>query len=62
MEKKNPPKRDRASQPAMSHQEMADELGVSRAAISDVEKRALRKLKKALEKRGFTMEDFFGKE
>lgn len=61
MNKKNP-RQSRASQPAMSHQEMADELGVSRAAISDVEKRALSKLKKELEKRGFTIEDFFGKE
>lgn len=60
--KKEDPRKSRASQPAMSHQEMADELGVSRAAVSDMEKRALRKLKKELEKRGLTMEDFFGKD
>jgi len=61
MDKKDP-RKDRASQPAMSHQEMADELGVSRAAVSDMEKRALRKLKKELEKRGLTLDDFFGKD
>jgi transcriptional regulator len=46
----------------MTHQEIADVLGVSRAAVSEMEKTALRKIKKALAKRGFTMEDFFGKD
>jgi transcriptional regulator len=46
----------------MTHQEIADVLGTSRAAVSEMEKTALRKMKKALAKRGFTMEDFFGKD
>jgi transcriptional regulator len=46
----------------MTHQEIADVLGTSRAAVSEMEKTALRKIKKALAKRGFTMEDFFGKD
>jgi DNA-directed RNA polymerase specialized sigma subunit len=46
----------------MTHQEIADVLGVSRAAVSEMEKTALRKIKRALAKRGFTMEDFFGKD
>lgn len=31
-----------------TQQEVADELGISREAVSDIEKRALRKLKKHL--------------
>jgi DNA-directed RNA polymerase sigma subunit (sigma70/sigma32) len=46
--------------PAMTHQEIADVFGVSRAAVADMEKKALRKLKKVLEKNGYTIEDFFG--
>ena len=46
-------------EPNMTHQEIADVLGVSRAAISDMEKKALRKLRKALEKQGYTWEDFY---
>lgn len=60
--KKEAPRKTRAEQPEMSHQEMAEELGVSRAAVSDMEKRALRKLKNELEKRGLTLDDFFGKD
>ena len=45
-----------------THQEIADQLGISRAAVSDVEKRALRKLKKVLEERGLKPEDLFGEE
>lgn len=45
----------------MTHQEIAEELGISRAAVSDMEKRALRKIKKILIKWGYTMEDFFEK-
>ena len=47
------------SEPNMTHQEIADQFGVSRAAVSDMEKKALRKLRKALEKRGYKWEDFF---
>ena len=47
-------------QPNMTHQAIADQFGISRAAVADMENNALRKLKKALEKKGFTLEDFFG--
>lgn len=47
-------------QPAMTHQEIADHFGTSKAAVSQVEMSALRKLKKVLEMRGYTMEDFLG--
>ena len=43
----------------MTQQEVADALGTTRAAVADIEKRALRKLKRELEKRGYKMEDFF---
>ena len=46
--------------PAMTHQEIADYFGTSRAAISQLEISALRKLKAVLEERGYTMEDFLG--
>jgi transcriptional regulator len=52
-------KRDRPIQADMTQQEVADALGTTRAAVADIEKRALRKLKRELEKRGFTMDDFF---
>lgn len=48
--------------PAMTHQEIADYFGVSRAAVSQIEIVALRKLKRAVEARGFRFEDFFGDE
>jgi transcriptional regulator len=43
----------------MTQQEVADALGTTRAAVADIEKRALRKLRNELTKRGYTMEDFF---
>ena len=43
----------------MTQQEVADALGTTRAAVADIEKRALRKLRNELAKRGYTMEDFF---
>jgi len=46
----------------MTHQEISEVLGVSRAAVSEMEKTALRKLKKVLDKRGMTINDFFGKD
>ena len=46
--------------PHMTHQEIADYFGTSRAAVSQIEISALRKLKKALEEKGYTMEDFLG--
>lgn len=54
MQKKNkPPQAD------MTQQEVADALGVSRAAVAEVEKKALRKLRHALAQKGFTLKDFF---
>jgi transcriptional regulator len=52
-------KRDRPMQADMTQQEVADALGTTRAAVADIEKRALRKLRNELTKRGYTMEDFF---
>ena len=52
-------KRDRPIQADMTQQEVADALGTTRAAVADIEKRALRKLRNELAKRGYTMEDFF---
>jgi len=49
-------------QPLMTHEEIAKELGISRAAVSDMEKNALRKIKKALMKKGIKLDDFFGKD
>ena len=52
-------KKNSVPEPNMTHQEIADQFGISRAAVSDMEKKALRKLRKALEKRGYKWEDFF---
>lgn len=51
--------RDRPMQADMTQQEVADAMGTTRAAVADIEKRALRKLRNELTKRGYTMEDFF---
>ena len=34
-------------------------MGITRAAVQDIEKRALRKLRNELRKRGLTLNDFF---
>jgi len=52
-------KRSRPPQADMTQQEVADAFGVSRAAIADIEKRALRKLRNELRRRGLTIQDFF---
>lgn len=52
-------KKDRPVQTDMTQQEVADAMGITRAAVQDIEKRALRKLKVALQKRGYTLQDFF---
>jgi transcriptional regulator len=52
-------KRYRPIQADMTQQEVADALGTTRAAVADIEKRALRKLRNELTKRGYTMHDFF---
>lgn len=43
----------------MTQQEVADALGTTRAAVADIEKRALNKLRNELKKRGYTVDDFF---
>lgn len=43
----------------MTHQEIADVLGITKAAVIDIEKRALRKLKLILNQHGYKLEDFF---
>jgi DNA-binding XRE family transcriptional regulator len=47
-------------QASMTHEEIANKLGVSRATILDIEKRALKKVREALFKRGIKMDDYFG--
>jgi DNA-directed RNA polymerase sigma subunit (sigma70/sigma32) len=44
----------------MTHQEIADALKVERAGISQVEKRAMKKVKAILKEKGLTLEDFIG--
>jgi DNA-directed RNA polymerase specialized sigma24 family protein len=44
----------------MTQQEVGDALGMSRGHVGYVEERAKKKLKEALEKRGFKLEDFLG--
>ena len=46
-------------QAEMSYEEIADILGTTRANVADTEKRALKKLRIELAKRGLTLEDFF---
>ena len=45
----------------MTHQEIADELKLERAGISQIEKRAMKKVKAILKEKGFTLEDLVGK-
>lgn len=45
---------------AMTQQEVADQLGMSRPNLGSIEARALVKLKKELEKRGYKASDFIG--
>lgn len=54
MSKKNNP-----WQSDMTQQEVADAMGITRQAVQDIEKKALRKLRVELHKRGFTLNDFF---
>lgn len=43
----------------MTHQEIADVLGITKAAVIDIEQRALRKLRLILKQHGYSIEDFF---
>jgi DNA-directed RNA polymerase specialized sigma subunit len=44
----------------MTQQEVADALGIERSYVGSIETRAKAKLKAALEKRGYKLEDFIG--
>jgi DNA-directed RNA polymerase sigma subunit (sigma70/sigma32) len=52
-------KKDSLWQSDMTQQEVADAMGITRQAVQDIEKKALRKLRTELHKRGFTLDDFF---
>lgn len=52
-------KRNRPPQADMTQQEVAEALGISRGAVADLEKKALRKLRNALRQKGITLRDFF---
>ena len=41
----------------MTHQEIADELKLKREGISQIEKRAMKKVKAILKEKGFSLED-----
>jgi DNA-directed RNA polymerase specialized sigma subunit len=41
----------------MTHAEIAQVIGVSRGMVNHIEKQAMAKIKKALEKRGLKLED-----
>jgi DNA-directed RNA polymerase sigma subunit (sigma70/sigma32) len=41
----------------MTHQEIADELNIKREGISQIEKRAMKKVKAILREKGLTFED-----
>lgn len=57
--KKNQRKRNlKVYEPAFSYGEIADELGITRAAVQQIEQRALRKIAKALVLMGYLKEDF----
>jgi DNA-directed RNA polymerase sigma subunit (sigma70/sigma32) len=55
-------KKDRPQQASMTQQEVAEVLGISRAAVAELEKKALRKLRNALKSKGYTLRDFFGRD
>jgi DNA-directed RNA polymerase sigma subunit (sigma70/sigma32) len=41
----------------MTHQEIADELNIKREGISQIEKRAMKKVKAILKEKGLSLED-----
>ena len=58
-DKKTPNKRTPpVYEPYFSYGEIAEELGITRAAVQQIEQRVLRKIAKALILRGFIKEDF----
>lgn len=55
-------KNNKPPQTNMTQQEVAEVLGISRAAVAELEKKALRKLRNALRAKGYTLKDFFGRD
>jgi len=47
--------------PYMSYQEIANHIGISREAVANIEKTALKKIRKILKMRGYSAESFFDK-
>jgi len=43
-------------------QKIADEFGISRRKVAEIEQSALRKFREILEAKGYQLEDFFGKD
>lgn len=46
----------------VSRQKIADEFGISRVTVAEIEQSALRKFREILEAKGYQLEDFFGKD
>ena len=46
----------------VSRQKIADEFGISRGKVAEIEQSALRKFREILEAKGYQLEDFFGKD
>lgn len=53
----NEPKKPKANQFAMTHEEIASEIGLTRATVSIIEARAYEKVKRALKRKGIKIED-----
>lgn len=51
--------RKKSSERDMSQQEIADVLGTTRARISQIEERAMRKVKKIIKEKNLKSHDFF---
>jgi transcriptional regulator len=51
--------RKKSSERDMSQQEIADILGTTRAYVSQVEERAMRKVKKIIKEKNLKSQDFF---
>ena len=60
---KKPVKRqNKFYEPYFSYEEIADEIGVTRAAVQQIEQRALLKVGRALRLLGYIKNDFIGKD
>jgi DNA-directed RNA polymerase sigma subunit (sigma70/sigma32) len=47
--------------PYMSYQEIANHIGISREAVANIERTALKKIRKILKMRGYSADSFFDK-